>query len=170
MIEIISGYLIKLLDFMPGIRNWVVNRFGRLEVTPINGQGINIFHKRLSENAFFVKLHFHARANTEMEILNVDFTYGPGFTPLARYVWDDDQELHVDSYFRLVNTIALSPGKMHHLALQTDFVAGASMKDYDEVVVEFEINSPAVSGVIIKKARFKLAPGGVLEPPATQKL
>lgn len=68
-------------------------------MTPINGRGINIFHKRLTEDTFLVKLHFHVRANTEMVILNVDFKYGPGFMPFSRYISDDNKELGTDPYF-----------------------------------------------------------------------
>jgi len=168
--EAVAGYLIKLLGFVPGIKSWLVRRFGRMEITPINQQGVNIFHKRQTGNTFFVKLHFHIRANAEMEILNMDFQYGPGFIPVSRYVWDDNNKLKTDSYFRLIDRITLKPREMHHVALQTDFVPSDSMEDYDKVMVEFEISSPGVRGIVNKVARFQLAPRGALEPSSTQRI
>jgi hypothetical protein len=170
MLEAVVGFLIKILTLLPGVRSWAIRRFGRLEMTPINGQGINIFHKRESENTFFVKLQFHARANTKMEIMNVDFDYGQGFTPVARHVWDNAKECETDSNFRLREKIALEAEEMHRLALQSDFVPNDSTRDYDKVTVKFEISSPGVSGIVKKAATFNLVAGGALEPSATQRL
>lgn len=170
MPEAIVGFLLNVLTLVPGVKSWAIRRFGRLEITPINGQGINIFHRREEENTFFVKLHFHVRANTKMEIMNVDFSYGRGFTPVSRFIWDNNKELGTDPYFRLREKIALEAGEMHHIALQTDFVPSDSMKDYDRVTLQLEISSPGVRGIMEKTAMYNLVVGGALEPQFTQRL
>lgn len=170
MVEAVISLLMNILTLLPGVRGWAIRRFGRLEITPINGQGINIFHKREAGNTFFVKLHFHVRANTKMEIMDMDFDYGQGFTPVARYVWDNAKECGTDSYFRLREKIVLEAGEMHHIALQTDFVPNDSTRDCDAVTVQFEVSSPGVSGIMEKAVTFNLVAGGSLEPSSTQRL
>jgi hypothetical protein len=167
-LDLILKVVTVIGGWVPAIRTRIISRFGRLYIEPINDQAINIFYFQRDKNRFFVKIHFHLKSLTTVEILNIDLDYDSGHIPIEKHGWDGQNGLRYDSYGRLTEKIVLAAGELHHIAMQVDFSPGHTARDFGEVSLSFEVNFPACRAIAKKSVKYTLAGGGELQPGGGQ--
>jgi hypothetical protein len=170
MSDVSLAWLFRILRYWPKAEQWIRRKFGRLEVTPINRRGANLFVRRDEKSTFRVKIRFYLRATTDMDLLDIDFTYGPGFIRANRYGWIDDDELSFREGFQLAQQRRLTGGFAHHVVLGAELLKKESARDHDKVTIHFETNAPSVNGIEYRDLELKLEPAGELHPGGTHRL
>ncbi|SNC59498.1 hypothetical protein SAMN04487881_0068 [Marinobacter sp. es.048] len=160
--------IFKVLAFIPGLKDWATRRFSKLEVTPVNGPGNNIFHLLDNESKFFVKLQFVVKAYTDMELVDLRMIYGKGFKTTDKTVVINNEELKTEGNYRLKSAKEIRAGKIYQVFLSERFFQTGHEEDYRSVILEFDLSAPFISGIVTTSAPFKLSAGGELLPAETK--
>ena len=165
-----ASIAIKLFSLIPGLKSWAIRRFSKIEITPINSQGNNIF-SRLSENEkqFFVKTLFNLKSYTAVDILDLRLNYRNGFR-LKKIVNFNNEDLEIDGNYRLNTSKRIEPGEIYKVFISETFLSKYEEDDFGEVKIELDISAPEIPGISTKYLVFKLSPGGCLSPEGTQKV
>jgi hypothetical protein len=138
-----------------------------LILDPINTHGSNICGERESENHYFVQLIFYIRSTEDAEILNIDFDYGDSrYLTIQKDVLVDREDVGVDIYYKLQSPISLRQGQARRITVIKRFPLEPPVEDYGNVLILADVNFPTQRGIIHKEWKFRLAPGGELQPVA----
>lgn len=164
--------IIKLLSFIPVLKGWTIRRLSKIEITPINDSGNNIFSRYPeNEKTFFVKVLFYLKSYTEIDILDIRLTYQKGFLRFKKSVEFNNLDFEVDGNLKIINRKRINPGEIYKVFISESYRSKWVEEDsYGIVKIEFEISVPALPGVSVKSLAFKLKEGGYLSPDGTQKV
>ncbi len=173
LIKQVRDDLVRNADSVPGDGGAIASDDTTIQVVPVNGQGINIFH-RLSEtpqnlhDEYFVKLQLLIWTRYAISVSNVELEYdGPPSWKLSGPLikFDDDAYAKTDPSYRMVK-----PRRIEEDHAATIFVSqrfgcertAADSSDYRIVTVRLEVSGGGVGGHRTLVFTGKLEAGGVL--------